>query len=125
MMPCVQVHARQAGLHADQHLADLARVVEHFGPGVQAWHLVVDDGYADGVSAAGYVTVKHDSASKNWIGRKLEYRATGSNNSVLQQCVPCRRESRQSAVRLQSGSNYFWPHTLSAQKSVGFATATP
>ena len=46
-----QIHARQAGLHADDHVGDLARVVEHLGLGVQARHLVIDDGDADRVVA--------------------------------------------------------------------------
>jgi hypothetical protein len=47
-----QVHARQALLHADQHLADLAGVVQHLGLGVQAGHLVVDDRDAHAIVAA-------------------------------------------------------------------------
>ena len=46
-------------LHADDHVGDLPGVVEHLRLGVQARHLVVDDGDADGVVAAGNITVKH------------------------------------------------------------------
>src|SRR6202040_3322248 len=54
-----QIHARQAGLHAHHHIGDLAGVLDHLGPGVQARHLVINDSYADCVVAAGNVTVKH------------------------------------------------------------------
>jgi hypothetical protein len=54
-----QVHARQAGLHAHQHVGDLACVVQHLGLAVQPRHLVVDHGDADGVLAAGNVAVDH------------------------------------------------------------------
>src|SRR3984957_20958023 len=54
-----QVHARQSNLHANQHLGNLAGVVEPLGLGVQSRHLVVDDRDADCVVAAGNVTVKH------------------------------------------------------------------
>ena len=63
-----QIHARQAELHADQHVGDLAGVVEHLGLGVQARHLVVDDGDADGVVARGNVTVKHWDCLLFWFG---------------------------------------------------------
>ncbi|MGY4432557.1 hypothetical protein ACVWWO_005034 [Bradyrhizobium sp. F1.13.1] len=58
-----QVHAGKAGLHAHHHVGDLAGVVEHLGLGVQARHLVVDHRDADGVVAAGDVTVKHLNCS--------------------------------------------------------------
>src|SRR5450830_231289 len=58
-----QVHARQAGLHADQHVGDLACVVQHLGLGVQARHLVVDHRHTDGVFAAGYVAMNHGGCS--------------------------------------------------------------
>ena len=46
-----EIHARQAELHADDHVGDLARVVEHLGPGVQARHFVIDDCDANRVVA--------------------------------------------------------------------------
>ena len=52
-----QIHAGQADLHALDHLADLAGVVEHFLLGVQARHLVVDDRDADGVVTARNISV--------------------------------------------------------------------
>ena len=54
-----QIHAGQAGLHADHHVGDFPRVRQHLFAGVQAWHLVVDDSNADGVVAAGNIAVKH------------------------------------------------------------------
>ena len=42
-----------------EHLADLARVVENLLLGVQARHLVVDDRDADGIVAAGNISVHH------------------------------------------------------------------
>ena len=54
-----QIHARQADLHADHHLGDLAGIGQHFRLGVEPRHLVVDDGDADGVVAAADITVKH------------------------------------------------------------------
>src|SRR5439155_22122642 len=57
------IHAWQAGLHANDHVSDLAGVVEHLGLAVQPRHFVVDDGDADRVVAAGNVTVKHGVVS--------------------------------------------------------------
>ena len=54
-----QIHARQADLHALDHLGDVAGVVEHLGLGVQPRHLVVDHGDADRVLAARNVAVQH------------------------------------------------------------------
>jgi len=68
-----QVHARQAGLHADQHVGDLARVVQHVGLGVQARHLVVDHRDADGVLAARNIAVDHGVFSLD------RYRVAGIN----------------------------------------------
>ena len=46
-----EIHARQTELHADDHVGDLAGIVEHLGLGVQPRHLVIDDGDADRVVA--------------------------------------------------------------------------
>jgi len=54
-----QVHTGQALLHADHHVGDLACIGQYFGLGVQARHLVVDNGNADGVVAAGNIAVDH------------------------------------------------------------------
>src|SRR5262249_16336625 len=58
-----EVHAGQADLHAVDHLGDILGVGDHFLHGVQARHLVIDYGDADGVLAAGDVSVKHGSGT--------------------------------------------------------------
>ncbi len=62
-----EIHARQAGLHADDHVGDLPGVGEHLGLGVKARHLVVHDGDADRVVAAGNVTVEHGNGLLLWL----------------------------------------------------------
>ncbi len=52
-----QVHAGQAGLHADHHVGDLLGVGDHLGLRVQPWHLIADDGDADRVVAGRNITV--------------------------------------------------------------------
>ena len=54
-----QIHAGQALFHADDHVGNLARVVEYLVAGVQARHLVVDDGDTDGIGTAGNISVTH------------------------------------------------------------------
>ena len=75
MMPWVEYSGKitrsmpgRPSLHADDHVGDLAGVVEHLGLGVQARHLVVDDRDADGVVAGGNVTVKHWDRLLFWFG---------------------------------------------------------
>jgi hypothetical protein len=54
-----QIHAGQTALHADQHVGDLAAIIEHLGLGVKPWHLVVHDGNADRVIAGRDIAVMH------------------------------------------------------------------
>jgi hypothetical protein len=82
-----QVHARQAALHADQHLADLAGVVQHLGLGVQAGHLVVDDRDADAVVAARNITMSHDAAPEGVVEKKQKGPGRCATGSGL--CVWC------------------------------------
>ena len=46
-----EIHSRQTGLHADDHVGDLFGVRQHLGLGVKPRHLVVHDGDADRVVA--------------------------------------------------------------------------
>ncbi|MCY1380758.1 hypothetical protein D9M69_686060 [compost metagenome] len=61
-----QVHARQAPLHAHDHVGDLAGVLHDFCPGMQPRHLVVHDGHAHAIVAAGDISVSHDNAPR-WL----------------------------------------------------------
>ena len=54
-----EIHSRQAGFHANDHVGNFPSVLEHFRSRMQAWHLVVDDGDADGVEAAANISVNH------------------------------------------------------------------
>jgi hypothetical protein len=57
-----QIHTGQTLLHTDQHLTDFSGIIQHFSFGVQAWHFVVYDGYADAIFTAGDIPVSHDYA---------------------------------------------------------------
>ena len=67
-----QVQARQAQLHALDHLSDLVGVLQDLGLGVQARHLVVDDGDTDGVVTAGNIAVKHVGLLKVGTPKQFE-----------------------------------------------------
>lgn len=52
------------------HARDVLRVGDHLRPAVQARHLVMDDGNADGVIAARYVTVMH---GVSWVRESSQH----------------------------------------------------
>ncbi len=59
-----QVHSGQAALHAHDHVGDLAGVLHHLRSGMQPRHLVVHDGHAHAIVAAGDISVSHDNAPR-------------------------------------------------------------
>src|SRR5579883_6905 len=73
-----EIHSGQADLHALQHLGDVAGIVQDLLLGVEPRHLVVDDGHADGVVAAGNIAVKHFDLllDQPWSGGECDRRAS-------------------------------------------------